>query len=699
MANSEPNRVAAHFLASKSNSSASVAAIDAVQQSALFESTSNPRASFVDKLRGRVGSGCYDSFYDDSRGAVETGLLLRRIAFENGVLSSAIPTNRSIQDREASKLNHVRGIFETKLDRESPAAGLLDDATMASIKGVSTNPVYLNGLFSAFSKLNREMPVDLTVRFEGCNCLRAADLSRITAELARGIYGFSAVPWLSLESTADRSAKRLSTIHPCYRDTLIGAVCLEVDIALKALGGTAHGGLFCNAFERQKFLHNVCTARDWGPNGQRRIERWENLDDIQCEYPSFLTSEAIFGTDAIARWRCLWEATWKGETTGADITASLEHVDLYDLSKSPGHQNFWADIKTSWSVDIHATAGSPGAKEVARQGEVLCQKHLPHVPIPVWSSQSNDFWMPPAGSRGQLQYMLCLLRAAAALTSILMTAKADAPTHILENVLSSSSAEYREKEPQTVTPRWIPFEPAVDAQSNSIFLGGGVAVGAVKPGALTAQVGRPPAIMDGDSIVALRFVSRHHKTEEALLRLRDNNKTAVALFLYEVVALGLKDHFASIHPEVPLPSSQRPICTANCIFKPHPSASDVAELLSEIFPDKYSRRHMMGRSRVADEVLGRSDAARLISGSDDISIAATKEEAPMRECVVLMNGDVYNGDWRFGRMHGIILSVVFCKIPTWLRRRNIHFSVWSSLRRKMGNGQDCRYWFLCNKGR
>lgn len=47
-------------------------------------------------------------------------------------------------------------------------------------------------------------------------------------------------------------------LHPCYADTLCGFVFVEIDTALKAVGGTAKGGLFLDAGERAAFLATEC---------------------------------------------------------------------------------------------------------------------------------------------------------------------------------------------------------------------------------------------------------------------------------------------------------------------------------------------------------------------------------------------------------------------------------------------------------
>ena len=131
------------------------------------------------------------------------------------------------------------------------------------VKGVSVGGTALPGLFDKCTG-----PTVLHLALEGCGAPRPEDVSRIAAELALGVYCHGAVPWLSLESTDDRRAKRLSTLHPCYRGTLVGRVCLELDVALKSVGGTAHGGLFLDCAERDSVLESW-KQRDWGPNGQR----------------------------------------------------------------------------------------------------------------------------------------------------------------------------------------------------------------------------------------------------------------------------------------------------------------------------------------------------------------------------------------------------------------------------------------------
>lgn len=95
--------------------------------------------------------------------------------------------------------------------------------------------------------------------------------------------------------------------------TLVGLVCLELDVALKAVGGTSKGGLFCDAAERDAFLGAACAPNDWGPNGQRELQGQRgvagdgaggavgavSLEDVAAAWPSFRTSEQMFGGDAV----------------------------------------------------------------------------------------------------------------------------------------------------------------------------------------------------------------------------------------------------------------------------------------------------------------------------------------------------------------------------------------------------------------
>ena len=59
-------------------------------------------------------------------------------------------------------------------------------------------------------------------------------------------------------------------------------------MALKAVGGTAHGGLFLDCDERDLFLDKECATYDWGPNAQtgvafppKRTRRGPPRDDRQ----------------------------------------------------------------------------------------------------------------------------------------------------------------------------------------------------------------------------------------------------------------------------------------------------------------------------------------------------------------------------------------------------------------------------------
>lgn len=505
---------------------------------------------------------------------------------------------------------------------ESQRSLPLDERAMASIKGVSTSPVYLPGLFRG------EPGRDLTVEFVGCDQVRNEDLRRAACELVDGIERYSAVPWLSLESTADRQAKRLSTMHPCYRDTLVGAVCLEVDVALKAVCGTAHGGLYCNISDRGKVLKDVCEAFDWGPNGQRR------RDDVVRKVwnsASYKTSDSLFGGGtAVKQWKLRWEAaTAEITATGADVTARLDRIDLHKDDR-------YARVRTSWTVDIHHEEVGPNgnAKEVAMDGLEICKEYLPKVPIPSGTS------LPV----GHMECLLQLLRAIAALTSILVTAKADGYTCMLFRDNDDDDETYYE------TPRWIPFEPAVDARSGAVFLGGGVAVGAVKPLAVKRHEGSPLRGSKSGPTLRLQFVKvkEHSAPSRPLLRRRHVvSEIDTCLFLHEVVCLGLGSHYSNIHHDVPLPPFPS-------VQSSYPTAAALTNLLRDIFPEGYSRRHRMCCSRIALDVLRRQDVERYFV--DEFSKVACKEKRNSseqhHEQLELMNGDVYDGNWLFGKMHG-----------------------------------------------
>lgn len=450
-------------------------------------------------------------------------------------------------------------------------SSVLDAEGMAGIKGVSTSPVVLAGLF--------ETGTDLTLRFPD---VTASEVRSLAWEVSRGVYA-GALPWLSLESTADRHAARVSCLHPCYRDTLTGAILLEVDVALKAVCGSAEGGVFCDIQDRDSFLDDVW-ARDWGPNGQRKAD-FEQFD-------SYKTTEDIVGGEAateVRAWKQRWREVWDQDATGADVCARLDRLVLYD--------NRVADVESSWTAQVHS---NDDAKEIARQGTELCASLLPLVPSP----------QPQLGTT--LASCLALLRVIAALTSVFATARAAG--------LVPCNLEKIEPRITPRTPRWLPFEPAKDAESGALFLGGGVAIGA--SGALQLAHGPPPKC---DAVpLCLKF---RRSDADAPVDHHHHHRSRYALFLYEVWSLGLGDNYASIHTDAALDATIDP--------------QAVADLLTELFPDGYCRRLRMSRASVAAFV-DRPDVAELL---DDKPLV-------VRERLELVNGDIYDGEWCFGRMHG-----------------------------------------------
>ena len=514
------------------------------------------------------------------------------------------------------------------------------------VKGVSASPVALPGVFASGAG-----PTDFAVRFLGCGKLRDDDLQRLGAELALGIYAYGAVPWLSLESVCDRHASRLSTLHPCYRGTLVGRACLELDVALKAVGGTAHGGLFLDTAERDAFLKKECRGRDWGPNGQRELPEAlrgtdaNRLAGVEAAYPSFTTSEKIFGGHEVRDWKREWEAAWDGDATGADIKASLERLDVHEAYDETGRRLLFADAHTSWGVDIHASAGSARARDVARRGEDMCARLLPRVPCP---RAPPGEWAPPGFGADYLAYLVALLRCAAVLSSALLAAKHDAPDVL---PLDAIRLALRRPWPNAATPRWLPFEPALDNESGAPFLGGGVSVGVVKPGAVSWASQKPSA----DDALARTYVLKLDELVEddaitvldTLLAVRDSCAAPEACFLYEVSALGLRDNYATAHPSARLPRPRG--------GPPPPlDAGVLAAHLAELLPLGYCRRVGKGRVEIARAQLRRLDAAELLAAAtgDTVQAAETKELKPVHEKVTLLNGDVHDGKWLFGRKHG-----------------------------------------------
>ena len=75
------------------------------------------------------------------------------------------------------------------------------------VRGVSTGAVALPGLFRS----GDARPTTVKLCFADCGRPRPEDVDRVASELACGVYAYGALPWLSLESTCDRGAKRLLT--------------------------------------------------------------------------------------------------------------------------------------------------------------------------------------------------------------------------------------------------------------------------------------------------------------------------------------------------------------------------------------------------------------------------------------------------------------------------------------------------------
>ena len=240
------------------------------------------------------------------------------------------------------------------------------------VRGVSTGAVALPGLFRS----GDARPTTVKLVFADCGRPRPEDMDRVASELACGVYAYGALPWLSLESTCDRGAKRLSTLHPCYRGTLIGRCCLELDVALKAVGGTAHGGLFLDCEERDLFLDKECATYDWGPNAQgvafplKRTRR-RPLATISQTYKSFRTSDPCSAT-SVRDWKVEWERTWDGDATGADVKAQLEVLEVCD-EELDGRRTLHARASIPWSVAIHAGSGSQAAKR-SRNAASYCAR-------------------------------------------------------------------------------------------------------------------------------------------------------------------------------------------------------------------------------------------------------------------------------------------------------------------------------------
>ena len=80
-------------------------------------------------------------------------------------------------------------------------------------------------------------------------------------------------------------------------------------MALKAVGGTAHGGLFLDCDERDVFLDEECATYDWGPNAQREWpQHLKGLEEDPLATISKITSPsgpriAMFGDSTVRDWK------------------------------------------------------------------------------------------------------------------------------------------------------------------------------------------------------------------------------------------------------------------------------------------------------------------------------------------------------------------------------------------------------------
>ena len=229
----------------------------------------------------------------------------------------------------------------------------------------------------------------------------------------------------------------------------------------------------------------------------------------------------------------------------------MEVLEVCD-EELDGRRTLHARASIPGSVAIHAGSGSAAAQEVAKRGELLCQKMLPRVPIP---RAPLGHWQPPE-NHDRMAYFVSLLRCAASLSSVLLAAKRDTdlvPYALLSRFFESTSSI-------TATPRWLPFEPAVDLQSGAAFVGGGVSIGAAS--AKVEWTDTPPSPTMDDAAYVLDLAPRVQApdADDMLTAVAASTAQASCSFLHEVVALGLAENYARAHPGRRCPTGRPCAC-------------------------------------------------------------------------------------------------------------------------------------------
>lgn len=489
------------------------------------------------------------------------------------------------------------------------------------------------------------------LRFATAPNVSNKDAERLALEISYGIHVAGALPWISIESTNDRNASRIVSLHPVYQHTLVGFVFTELDTALKAVGGTARGGLFLDTDQRDAFLHNVCLKRDWGPNGQAILSpAIGTVEKIRKFFPSFTLSDAIFQSPEVSEWRQRWEAVWKGDT-GMDIQGQLQHIDLFETSNSgcslvsatmgssrtPHHvlqatptPDVHADVFSGWGVAIHEDGADANEDEGARaqrtavrvEGEDLCRRLLPTVPIPAPPTTSQapsgrsgtaEAWRPPKQSQARptLEYLFQLLNVITGLVSVLETARAELPealpSHLTARVLHAC-ADGRgggslfgtftgKAEACCVTPPRIPFEPAIDRESGGVFLGGGVGLKAAPRDVLRRKRATSARSLGGGGEVVVTFARPKADVAAALASARDRLAPVRRRFTAQVAVLGLWSNYEHSHPWEGHP---RDTCRQD-------DSLGLAGGIRAVLPDGYCRRTRKSWAEAATDVLGRED--------------------------------------------------------------------------------------------
>jgi len=553
--------------------------------------------------------------------------------------------SKILEEREHASVMDNNSLFEKG---SIPSVEISEtEKPTEKVKGVSTGVMHVPGLMDSINKNNL-----ISIKFPCSPLARICDIERLASELSYGIYVSRALPWVSIESTHHRGAARLVALHPTYRNTLTGLIFTEIDTALKAVGGTARGGLFLSTTERNSFLMKECLGRNWGPNGQKRPpEHLINSHNIKKNYPSFTFSDEIFNSNEVSFWRQEWEAVWSGDT-GMDIQGQLKKLELITGNSrqhaSSGRSDEGAEILvySDWGVAIHDDGAGERVSEVRQKGEALCRRLLPTVPIPsattltsasdvasksTTDTPTGDVWLPPSETKeGQtLTYLFELLKVITGLASIFESARIDHPT-LMPSSLSAEVVDYLTQQSHKGTPlsfspkssvEWlkcstpmhIPFEPSIDRETNAVFLGGGVGIRAAPCDVLKRK--RRLSTTNTVSFLSLNlsWTTPSPTLAKAIQYANALGQTSNNIFYHQVVAFGLWNNYSSSHNWLSHPQNKQPHSES-----PTLDAKELAHYIHTILPDGYCRRLKKSCFDILVSDLLRQDAAEaymdLLSG-------------------------------------------------------------------------------------